>query len=144
MRFWDTSALVPLLVDEPASRDMHALLRSDPDVVVWWGTEVECVSALARLEREGALAGPRLTDAIQRLDAAAAAWQEVEPTPRVRQSANRMLRVHPLRAADALQLAAAIAASEDNPAALPIVSFDVRLGMAAEREGFRVIRPDSG
>ena len=141
MKFWDTSALVPLLVDEPASRHMDALLRSDPDVVVWWGTGVECVSALARLERDGALAGQQLTHAIQRLDAAAAAWLEVDPTPRVRQSAHRMLRVHPLRAADALQLAAAIAASEGNPAALPIVTFDVRLGMAAEREGFPVIRP---
>ena len=58
---------------------------------------------------------------------------------RTRKSAIRILRVHPLRAADALQLAAAIAAAEDNPATLPFVTFDDRLGQAAARDGFVVV-----
>jgi predicted nucleic acid-binding protein len=60
----------------------------------------------------------------------------------VRQTAIRLLRVHPLRTADALQLAAAIAAAEDHPATLPFVTLDERLAQAAEREGFPVARPD--
>jgi len=73
------------------------------------------------------------------LDGLAAAWQEIQPMPRARKSAIRILRVHPLRAADALQLAAAIAAAEDNPATLPFVTFDDRLGQAAARDGFVVV-----
>lgn len=144
MRFWDSSAVVPLLVDEPASVAAHAEHARDADIAAWWGTEVECVSALSRLEREGLLASGSLVDAIRRLDGLAAAWQEVQPISRVRKTAIRMLRVHSLRAADALQLAAAMVAAEDNPATLPFVTFDDRLGEAAEREGFVVVRPSTG
>jgi uncharacterized protein len=141
MRFWDTSALVPLLVTEQASAAALREYTADPEVVAWWGCEVECVSALARLEREGGIAVGSMVEALRRLDAILLAWREVEPLSRVRQVAIRILRVHPLRAADALQLAAAIVASEDQPATLPIVTLDERLAEAAEREGFPIVRP---
>jgi predicted nucleic acid-binding protein len=105
---------------------------------------VECVSVLTRLEREGSLTGPSLVDGLRRLDGLASAWSEVQPMALVRQTAIRLLRVHPLRTADALQLAAAIAAAEDHPATLPFVTLDERLAQAAEREGFPVARPDGG
>jgi uncharacterized protein len=142
MRFWDSSAVVPLLVGEPSTAGAMAALEADPALVAWWATEAECVSALARLEREGALSAAGMTAALGRLAALAAAWHEVEPVPLVRQTAIRLLRVHPLRAADALQLAAAIVAAEDAPGALPFVTLDDRLAAAADREGFRVVRPD--
>jgi hypothetical protein len=113
----------------------------DPEAVVWWATEVECVSALSRLERDGDLSASSLSDALERLEALAGAWREVQPVPRVRQTAIRLLRVHPLRAADALQVAAALVTAEDHPATLPVVTLDNRLADAAEREGFPVIRP---
>lgn len=139
MRFWDTSALVPLLVVEPASRMVTRTFDRDPGLVVWWGTAVECVSALTRLEREGEFeASSSLGEALQRLDEMAHRWQEVQPTGEVRQTAIRLLRVHPLRAADALQLGAAIAAAEGHPEILPFVTLDDRLAQAAEREGFAV------
>ena len=141
MRFWDTSALVPLLVTEPMSAAALREYTADPEVVAWWGCEVECVSALARLERERSIRPGALVDALRRLDAIVLAWREVEPVSRVRQVAIRILRVHPLRAADALQLAAAIVASEDQPATLSIVTLDERLAEAAEREGFPIVRP---
>lgn len=56
-------------------------------------------------------------------------------------AAARLLRVHPLCAADALQLAAARMAAEDRPETLPFVTLDDRLALAAQREGFEVIRP---
>jgi predicted nucleic acid-binding protein len=142
MRFWDSSAIVPLLVAEPASAAAMAEYERDREIVVWWATEVECVSALARLEREGSLDGPAMVDALERLGALAQAWQEAQPIVRIRQTAIRMLRVHGLRGADALQLGAALAVAEDQPASLRVVTLDDRLALAAEREGFRVVNPD--
>ena len=144
MRFWDSSAIVPLLVAEPSSAAVMAEYERDREIVVWWATEVECVSALARLERDGSLDGPAMVDALDRLGALAQAWQEVQPIARVRQTAIRMLRVHGLRGADALQLGAALAVAEERPASLQVVTLDDRLGQAAEREGFRVVIPDRG
>jgi predicted nucleic acid-binding protein len=142
VRFWDSSAVVPLLVVESSSVAMMREYELDPEVVAWWATEAECVSALARLEREGSLTAPSIVAGIRRLDALAAAWREVQPVMTVRTTAIRLLRVHPLRTADALQLGAAIVAAEDHPASLPFVTLDERLGQAAEREGFAVVRPD--
>ena len=96
---------------------------------VWWATGTECVSALARLEREGGDA----SEGLERLDVFAESWREVAATDPVRRAAARLLRVHPLRAADALQLAAAIVASEGEPRTLPLVTFDERLADAADR-----------
>ena len=140
MRFWDASAIVPLLVTEPVTGEVLALLDDDPDMLVWWGTPVECTAALARREREGALPALALSEATDRLRKLSTAWQEVLPADVVRSSAQRVLRLHPLRAADALQLAAAIVASEHDPASLPFVCLDERLGDAAAREGFPVVR----
>jgi uncharacterized protein len=137
MRFWDASAIVPLLVDEPQRHDMEDLLERDPVMLVWWGTPVECVSALARRERDGSLNLAAMRTAVERLRALSAQWHEVLPSQAVRNIAERVLRVHPLRAADSLQLAAALVAAELDPAQLDLVSLDQRLLEAAEREGFR-------
>lgn len=139
MRFWDTSALVPLLVEEAATAHAEAVHADDPDLIVWWATGVECTSALARLERDGALARAEVSQARRRLDALAAGWHEVQPIETVRRTALRLLQVHPLRAADALQLAAAWAACEGRPDTLDVVAFDARLRDAADREGFGIV-----
>ena len=139
MKYWDASAIVPLLVGEPEHVSAQAEFERDPSIATWWGTDVECVSAIARRQREGALEADAVSAAMHRLDGLAAAWQEVQPTARLRRSAMRLLRVHPLRSADALQLAAAIVASEDNPPALQLVTYDDRLADAALREGFTVV-----
>jgi predicted nucleic acid-binding protein len=141
MRFWDSSAIVPLLVDEPASQATLAEYRRDPEQAVWWATKVECVSALSRLERDGSLDGNAVRQALERLEWLAGAWLEVQPVERTRRIALRLLRVHPLRAADALQLSAALIAAEDEPASVDVVTFDDRLAQAAEREGCRVVHP---
>ncbi|RIH88265.1 hypothetical protein Mlute_00681 [Meiothermus luteus] len=139
MRFWDSSALVPLLTLEPTSSQMLALYQSDPELLVWWGTEVELASALARLEREGALRPEEADQAFARLMALKSAWHEVLPSEEVREAARRFLRVHPLRAMDALQLAAAFVASRGRPSQLTFVCLDARLLLAAKREGFPVL-----
>ena len=141
MRFWDSSALVPLLVGEPASAAVTREYERDPEMFAWWAADIECASALARLERDGALDAAATAAAFGRLDLLAAAWQEIQPASSVRRVAIRLLRVHPLRAADALELAAAVIASEDDPSTLPLVTLDDRFAEAAEREGFAVTRP---
>lgn len=140
MRFWDASAIVPLLVDEPTREALLALLEHDPVMLVWWATPVECASALARRERDGALALAEATDALDRLRSLSASWQEVLPSEAVRSVAQRLLRVHPLRAADSLQLAAAIVAAEGEAPTLEFVGLDSRLNDAATREGFRILQ----
>ena len=143
MRFWDSSAILPLLVEEPTTSGLTDELRIDDELIVWWASRVECVSAIARLEREGALTADETAIAIDRLTALATAWQEVVPGHRLRDIAVRLLRVHPLRAADALQLAAAITAAELEPSTLEFLTLDQRLATAATREGFRVRQSDS-
>ncbi len=138
MKFWDSSAIVPLLIGEPEHGQARAEFERDPDLVTWWGTGVEVVSAMARRQREDRLQPGAFARAMHRLDELTASWQEVEPSDQLRQSAIRILRVHPLRAADALQLAAALSAAEGHPASLAFVTFDGRLADAAQREGFTV------
>lgn len=139
MKFWDASALVPLLVAEATSRAVQALAGRDPEMLVWWGSPLECVSALARLERAAALDGAAIELALDRLRRLADAWHEIEPGELVRETAARFLRVHPLRAADALQLAAAFVAAEHRPATLQIVTLDDCLAKAARKEGFVLV-----
>lgn len=139
MRFWDASAIVPLLMTEASTRHMQALAAKDPAILVWWGTEVKCASAIARLERDGALDEPAVTEAFERLKQLAAGWHAVDPSDAVREAAVRFLRVHPLRAADSLQLAAAFVAAEHRPASLEVITLDDRLGAAARKEGFALI-----
>lgn len=139
MKFWDASAIVPLLVDEPQRERMLSILEGDPVMLVWWGTPVECTSALARRERDGSLAAADQARALDRLGLLKEEWQEVSPSAPLRNMAERLLRVHSLRAADSLQLAAAIIAAEREPATLELVSLDERLNEVAVREGFRIV-----
>jgi hypothetical protein len=138
LRFWDSSAIVPLLVDERRRTALLGMLERDRGMYVWWASPLECTSAIARREREGDLDAQGATAALERLRALAASWNEVAPTDSVRTTAARLLRVHPLRSADALQLAAAVVVSAGQSADLPFLSLDERLNDAASREGFPV------
>lgn len=139
MKFWETSALVPLCVSEPATPAVQALFERDRAAVVWWGTAVEGASALARQRREGRLSAEKHTQADASLNDMRRAAFTIDPSPPIRERAIRLVRVHPLRAADALQLAAALAWAGDSPAGHEFVSLDQRLRDAALREGFRVL-----
>jgi uncharacterized protein len=139
MRFWDSSAIVPLLVEEPSTERITQLLREGPEMIVWWGTLVECASALSRIEREGHLTASETAQSFKRLDTLAANWIQIEPVDEIRVIARRFLRVHPLRSADALQLAAAFIASENRPNTLEVVTLDERLNTIAEKEGFLTV-----
>lgn len=139
MRFWDSSAIVPLVLDEPGSDEMRRLMREDGVAIVWMLTSVELLSAVARLERssqglEDLLGGARrdVLDRVRRC-------HPVTQVDAVRQRAERLVNVHALTAADALQLAAALVVSREQPETLEFVTLDKVLARAARLEGFPVI-----
>jgi predicted nucleic acid-binding protein len=137
--FWDTSAILPLAVTEPGTALVRPVLDRDPAIAVWWATRVECVSALARREREHRVDGRTVRAARRVLTALAREWTEVIPTEPLRKRAERLLATHAVRAADALQLAAALLWARDDPAGNGFVCLDERLREAAGREGFQVL-----
>jgi len=139
VRFWDSSAIVPLVCREAESARTRAWLRADPVVVVWCLAATEVVSALARQRREGGLTAARLIDAKRRLAGLEGAWSEVAALDAVRARARRLLEVHALSAADALHLGAALVVVEERTQGVGFVSFDERLREAAAREGFESI-----
>ena len=136
MRFWDSSAIIPLCLKERASEAVKGLMKDDEDIVVWWTTYIECLSALSRRQREGVLTSGDATKVRAVLSALAAAWSEVQPTELVRLRAERLLSIHPLRAADALQLAAALVWAQETPRGLGFVCLDQNLRESSLKEGF--------
>lgn len=136
MNFWDTSALGALGVDEPQRQRAVDVLEEDDQMAVWWASSVEYVSALSRRERDGSLTTDEVDQHLVYLRSLSQGWYEVQPGQRIKDLAQRLLRVHPLRAADSLQLAAV---AEQDPANVGFVCFDTRLNQAASREGFRIV-----
>lgn len=138
MIFWDSSALVTLILEQPRSAHARALAKNDDEMVVWWASAVECASAIARLHREGLLNAAGERGARSLLADLSATWFEIQPCLSLRDQALRLLRLHPLRAADAMQLAAALEWSGTS-ASGNFVTYDDRLRDAAEREGFTTV-----
>lgn len=139
MKFWDTSAIVPLCVAEPASATVKSILSQDSSIVVWWATRTECVSALMRQRREGGLSlqSERLARHLLRL--LADSWSEVQPSDLLRATADRLLAAHSLRAADAFQLAAALQWCQRRTTDKELVTFDNRMREAGRNEGFTIL-----
>ena len=133
MSFWDSCAIIPLLVEEEFSATAHRIFAEDRVMVVWWGTSVECTSA-----RTGEISHDEEREVREKLDAAAESWSEMEPSSEVRNTARLLLRRHPLSAADSLQLAAALVWCENKPQGAVFVCLDQRLRDAADAEGFAV------
>jgi len=138
MRFWDSSAITPLLVVEADSARREQQLLVDSDMVVWFGTLAEVESSLARRTRAGELSGDAELRARRHFDELSSHWTEVAPTNELRARTIRLLRVHQLRAADAFQLAAALVFCREQPQDLPFLTADQRLRAAASLEGFPV------
>jgi predicted nucleic acid-binding protein len=134
MRFWDASALMPLCVDQPESSRIKTLLDSDGVMAVWWGSVVECWSAFARLRREGLFSIDDEDAARELLQMLQDSWIEILPSEDVRTHAGRLLRLHAVRSAHALQLAAALVWAGDPPSG-EVVVLDRRLYEAVRLEG---------
>lgn len=143
MRYWDASALVPLVIAGPQSRLVQSWAARDPAITTWAWTRVELASAVERRARHGDITPALRREALLRLAALADAWDEVTDVLAVRTKAMQLLARHLLRAGDSAQLAAALLVAESDPAAMTFVCLDERLAQAAEREGFRVLSPSA-
>lgn len=140
MRYWDASAIVPLVVAEASTEKVRSWLADDPAVVTWAWTRVELAGAVERRVREGALTRQQRRSALERFDRLAESWDEVTDILAVRAQALPLLARHPLRAADAAQLGAALLVGTGQaPSKLIFVCLDTRLAAAAELEGLSVL-----
>lgn len=138
MSFWDSSALVPLCTNEPRSVSAGKLWKQFPKKFVWWETSVEICSALARLEREGKISAQKRSKAEKRLEILEKVWTEIEPESRIKELARTFPATHGLKAADSLQLAAALVWCKEIPKNKDFVSGDTKLLKAAENVGFTI------
>lgn len=121
---------------------LEALLASDAEIALWWATPVECRSALSRLRREGVLDAKGERDARHILTRLEEAALVVQPTAELRERSLLLLDLHPVRAADALQLAAALVCAGDRTRDLSFVCLDQRLRDAARKHGLDVVPED--
>ena len=126
------------MLDEPATPVATRLLREDGEVGVWWGTWVECAVAISRTRREGRTDEEGEGNARSVLDLLSETWFEVEPSGDLRLLASSLSREYPLKAADALQLAA-LRWCEGNTEGANFVCLDNHLRRAAPEEGFDVL-----
>lgn len=108
-------------------------------MTLWWATPIECFGALARIKRSGRTTDTELQRAEGRLSFLLSRAEEIQPWDKVRDRAGHLTAKHPLRAADAFQLAAALDWCGEEPAGYSFVCLDDRLRMAAVLEGFQVL-----
>lgn len=137
--YWDSSALVPLLVEESSSRQAQEWLSQDNRIVTWAWSRTEVVSAIERRVREGSFSRSQRREAVDRLSYFSEGWHEITDLLAVRLRANALLARHALRAVDAGQLGAALIVNESYPGTLSFVCLDQRLSLAAELESLQVI-----
>jgi predicted nucleic acid-binding protein len=138
MKFWDSSAIVPLVVNEEETDYCLKTLSHDQEMLIWCLSRLEVMSALCRQVRDKTLSDTEFQKAKTRMNDLIERAYEVKAIEKVKQRALRLLEVHPLRAADACQLASALVSSQEDPGRLTIVCFDQRLMKAAIKEGFIV------
>ena len=141
MKFWDASAIIPLCVDEKQTQAVRDIAKKDGALVVWWGSLVESYSAFARLRRDKALSLEDEAEGLAVLSELSDAWTEIEPSDDIREITRRLLQNYSLRAADSLQIAAALVWADKTPKGRHFVCLDARLREAAAKEGFTVLPP---
>jgi predicted nucleic acid-binding protein len=139
MMFWDSSAILPLCVDESYSEQMKSYLMKDPHMAVWWAAFLECVSAFARLQREGLFSDEEMRNTKTPLDVLSQSWTEIMPSRELRDQAVILISLHPLKSADSLQLASARIWAEYKTSKYSFVCLDRTLRKAAQKEGFQVL-----
>ncbi len=139
MRYWDASALLPLLVEEPGTALVRGWLEEDGEVCTWGWTHVELASAIERRSREDRLSSAMRQNVLRQVAVLMSHLHEVTDLLAVRKRALPLLARYPLRAADAAQLAAALVVSDPEPASLEFVCLARRLADAASREGMQVL-----
>lgn len=137
--FWDTSAIVPLICYQSSTKAAHDVRRRFNISIVWWATAVEVHSSVNRLQRESALSPEEAEKALLDWEKLNGRAGRIMPDDDLLRLAVSMIGSYNLRAADALQLAAALVWCNERPRDRPFVCADNRLSEAADKAGFDVI-----
>lgn len=130
---------MPLVVPEARSSDCIQIAKGDPHVAFWWATPVELRSAVAARHRSGMFSLHDLVTAQASIDHLLKHNTEIVPSEQIRSLALDLIRRYPLRAADALQLAAALSVFGSGPGSIEFVCLDDRLRDAALAEALIVL-----
>lgn len=136
--FFDSSAIIPILLQQPFSTRARQLLRKYQKPVLAWTTPIEVQSALSRLSRHGYLNDKDYQTALDRFRSIEDIRIEVLPTAILRELAREILQTYDLRAADAIQIGSALLWCNQKPKGNAFVTFDARLADAAAKAGFAV------
>jgi uncharacterized protein len=135
--YFDTSALVPLMIDEESTGLCTRLWDESSRVVSVRLLYPEARAALAKAQRMGHLTSDQLVKAVAELDSIVAQIDHVELTAELAATAGGLAQDHGLRGYDAVHLAAALAVADDD---LVLVTGDAELATAATSEGLSVAR----
>jgi predicted nucleic acid-binding protein len=134
--FLDTSALVKRYVAEAGSPLVRGLFARRRMVAVSRIAFAEVAAAAARRRREGALSAHQHARLLDRLEADFSSFVVVEVRQATLGAVPGLCARHPLRAYDAVQLAAALTLRRASPA-VDFWTTDHALGRAARAEGLR-------
>lgn len=140
MRYWDTSALLPLLLKQRCSENIREIIKEDKAISTSWISKVELSSAICRLEREGHISEIELDSLLRRVDMLIQSCCIVHPSEKLSDRAMRALRSHSIKSLDAIQLASALIVSKDVTNNFEFITLDKQLGNIARKEGFIVRR----
>ncbi len=135
LAFWDASALIPLCVRRSMTPRAIRLYETY-DAVVWWAMPVEIASALARLVRMKQLESRDWAKASKLARSLADSWYVIQPSDALRATSIRLVDRYDLRAADSLQLAAALEWCEHAPQGRVLLTANQKLRDAALLCGF--------
>ena len=142
-RYYDASALVKRYVRETGSNAVRRLLASGVAASSRL-SEVEISSGIARRTREGTLTIRQRDRMLTVLQRDMPALAIVEIVPEVTAEARALLLRHPLRAADAIQLASCLYLQRQLAQPVPFVAFDRRLLDAARAEAVEIVTTRAG
>lgn len=138
--YFDTSAAIPLIIDEPTSGTCQRLWNDATRVVSVRLLNAEARAALAQAQRMGRLTTTELASAVKWLDTMVDEIDSVEITDSLVRTAGAMAEEQGLRGYDAVHLAAAQAVAD---AETVLVSGDQQLVAAAARIGLAVAHTKS-
>lgn len=133
--YFDTSAIVPLVINEPTTAVCNRIWTESTRVVSVRLLYPEARAALARAERMGRLTRAQLTTAVAELDLIIDEVDMIEVTAVLAQAAGELAQRYGLRGYDAVHLAAALAVADED---LVLVTGDADLAAAARAIGIAV------
>jgi predicted nucleic acid-binding protein len=138
MLFWDSSALLAIILHESSAALLRPFLDEDPEVASSFITPLEIVSTIWRRQHADLFSLAQVQDVDQLYSVITKNWITLGDT-RTIDVALRLVARQPLRTGDAIQLASALEVADREGVMLPFVTLDEELGAAARAEGLRVL-----